>query len=155
MVLLNAPNWVSATYLRPYLQFAGRPLPRRAYLLNLSPYAAALSRTGPSTLELRFHCGQMLTTEFERVGRGSPIAMGTIVDSGLFHATVLVAGPVGPKAVRFDFLQDLDGTPLFVFWDGSHYQPVVMPPPGAALELPALAQGVGRLRAPAPNCRQE
>ncbi len=153
VVLLDAPTWVSATYLSSYLGFAGRPVPRTAYLLNLSPYPAAVTRTGPSTLELRFHCGEMLTTEFERVERGSPMAAGTTVDAGLFRATVLESGAVGPTAVRFDFTQRLDQGPLFVRWAGSHYQPVVMPPPGASLELPALAQGVGSLRAPAPVCR--
>ncbi len=153
VVLLNAPTWVSATYLRPYLGFAGRPIPRTAYLINLSPYPAEVTRTGPSTLLLRFRCGQMLTTEFERVERGSPMGRGTIADAGLFRATVLETGPIGPTAVRFDFAQDLDTGPLFVIWTDSHYQPVAPPPPGAALELPALAQGVGNLRAPAPACR--
>ncbi len=153
VVLLNAPTWVSATFLRPYLHSAGRPMPRTAYLLNLSPYPAEVTRTGPSTLLLRFRCGQMLTTEFERVERGSPLAAGTIVDAGLFRATVLETGPIGPTAVRFDFTQNPDTGPVFVTWAGSHYQPVVPPTPGAALELPALTQGVGSLRAPAPVCR--
>jgi hypothetical protein len=153
VVLLDAPTWISATYLRPYLGFAGRPMPRTAYLLNLSPYPAAVTRTGPSTMELRLHCGGMLTTEFEKVERGSPMAAGTIVDAGLFHATVLETGPAGPMAVRFNFTQNLDDGPLFVRWADSHYQPVAMPATGVALELPALAQGVGRLRAPAPTCR--
>jgi hypothetical protein len=153
VVLLNAPTWVSATYLRQYLSFAGRPIPRTTYLLNLSPYPARVTRTGPSTLELQFHCGEMLTTEFEKVERGSPMAVGTTVDAGLFRATVLEAGAIGPKAVRFDFTQDLDAGTLFVRWADPHYQPVALQPPGAALELPALAQGVGSLRAPAPACR--
>ncbi len=153
VVLLNAPTWVSATYLRPYLLFAGRPAPRTSYLLNLSPYPAAVTRTGPSTLELRLHCGEMLTTEFEKVTRGSPIPAGTMVDAGLFRATVLEAGPTGPRAVRFDFARNPDDGPLFVRWAGTHYQPVELPPPGAGLELPALAKGVGRLRVPPPTCR--
>jgi hypothetical protein len=153
VVLLNAPTWISATYLRPYLAFAGLPIPRTAYVLNLSPYPAAVTRTGLSTLELRFQCGEMLTTEFEKVVRGSPMTAGTIADAVLFRATVLEAGPIGPMAVRFDFTQNLDEGPLFIRWAGSHYQPVAMPPPGAALELPALAQGIGSLRAPAPTCR--
>jgi hypothetical protein len=152
VVLLNTPTWVSATYLRPYLAFAGRPFPRTTYLLNLSPYPATVTRTGPTTIELRFHCGEMLITEFERVQRGSPLAAGSRVDAGLFRATVLEAGPVGPKAVQFDFTQSLDHGPLFVQWADSHYQPVTMPPPGGVLELPALAQGVGNMHAPAPNC---
>lgn len=152
VVLLNTPTWVSATYLRPYLSFAGRPYPRRSYLLNLSPYPAAVTRTGPATFELRLHCGEMLTTEFERVERGSPLPAGSRVDAGLFRATVLEAGAVGPKAVRFDFTQSLDHRPLFVLWADSHYQPVTMPPPGGVLELPALAQGIGSMHAPAPDC---
>ena len=155
VVLLDAPTWVSATYLPSYLAISGRPYPRRTYLLNLSPYPAALSRTGPATLELRLHCGEMLTTEFEKVERGSPIPAGTVVDAGLFHATVLAAGRVGPTAVRFDFSRNIDAGPLFVRWVNSRYEPVALPPPGAVLELPALAQGVGRLLAPAPTCTGE
>ncbi len=153
VVLLNAPTWVSATYLSPYLAFAGRPFPRTAYLLNLSPYPAAVTPTGPATLELRFHCGQMLTTEFEKVERGSPVPAGTTVDAGLFRATVLEAGPIGPRAVRFEFTQHLDEGPLFVRWADTHYEPVAMPRSGAVLELPGLAQGVGRLRVSAPTCK--
>ncbi len=152
LVLLDAPTWVSATYLPSYLAHAGRPCPRTTYLLNLTPYPAAVARAGPSTLELRFHCGEMLTTEFEKVERGSPIEPGTVVDAGLFRATVLESGAVGPKAVRFDFTRNVDDGPLFVRWADSHYEPVALPPPGGVLELPALAQGVGRLQAPAPVC---
>ena len=152
VVLLNAPTWVSATYLRPYLDFAGKPFPKTSYLLNLSPYPAAITRTGPSTFDLRFHCGEMLTTEFERVQRGSPLPAGSSVDAGLFRANVLEAGSVGPKAVRFEFGQSLDHGPLFVQWSYSRYLPVTIPPIGSILELPALAQGIGDMHAPAPDC---
>ncbi len=153
VVLLDAPTWVSATYLSSYLAISERPYPRRTYLLNLSPYPATLSRTGPATLELRLQCGEMMSTEFERVQRGSTIPAGTVVDAGLFKATVLAAGSVGPTAVRFDFSQNIDAGPMFARWTDSRYEPVAMPPPGAVLELPALAQGVGRLLAPAPTCK--
>ncbi len=153
IVLVNAPTWVSATYLQSYLAAAGRPYPRRTYILNLSPYPATLSRNGPTTLELRFRCGEMLTSEFEKVERGSPIPVGTVIDAGIFHATVLESGTTGPTAVRFDFRQSFDTGPLFVRWIESRYEPVDVPALGSALELPALAQGVGRLRAPAPVCK--
>lgn len=151
-MLLNTPHWSSATYLIPCLGHAGRPYPQSAHLLNLSPYPARLVRTGPATLELRLRCGELLTTEFERLERKTPIPAGTAVDAGVFRATVLEAGIVGPKAVRFDFSEDLDRAPMLVQWDTSHYKPLVIPPVGAAVELPALSQGIGRLRSPAPSC---
>ncbi len=86
------------------------------------------------------------------MARGSPIAAGTVVAAGLFRATVIVAGLAGPKAVRFDFTQNPDNGPLFAHWVGNHYESVALPRPGEALELPALAQAVGSLQAPAPTC---
>lgn len=152
VALLNTPHWSSATYLIPCLGLEGRPYPRAAHLLNLSPFPASVTRTGPSTLELRLHCGELLTTEFERLERKGPIPVGAVVEAGALRATVLDTGVLGPKAVRFDFLENLDSGPILLRWDGSRYQTLRAPAVGAGIELAGVAQGIGRLRSPAPVC---
>ena len=98
---------------------------------------------------------RLVADSASKVVCGSRMAAGTIVNAGLFRATVLEAGSIGPMAVRFDFTQYLDEETLFFRWADSQYQPVAMPPPGDFVELPGLAQSIGRLCAPAPTCRQE
>jgi hypothetical protein len=154
VVLLNAPHVLSAIYLPSYLVLDGRPAPRATFILSLSPYPASVTRTGLSALELRFRCGSMLATDLEQLVRNSPIPAGTIVETRLFRVTVLEAGASGPTAVRFDARRNLDEGALLMRWSGSRYQPVATPRVGSAIQLPAVAQGIGNLRAPAPECRE-
>jgi hypothetical protein len=152
VVLLNAPHVLSATYLRHYFVLYRQPSPRAAFVVNLSPWPATVTRTGPTTLELRFTCGEMFTTEFERLLRSTPLPPGASVEVGAFRVTVLATGGAGPKAVRFDFAANLDDGPRLVRWSVARYQPLATPPVGGVIELPAVAQGIGSLRAPAPTC---
>lgn len=155
VVLLNAPHWASASYIGPILSLAGRPAPRAVHALNLSPFPAEVSRTTSSSLVFRLECGEMLTTTFEQVTRDEPIPAGASFDAGLFRATVLETGAIGPKAVRFDFSRSLEEGIQLMRWGDGRYEPVPLPRVGDSLRLGPLSIGLGKLRSPAPTCGRE
>jgi hypothetical protein len=152
LLLVDAPHWASAFFLSAYLGMEARPYPHSAHVLNLSPFPATLTRVSPVALELRLKCGEMLTTEFERLMRGSRLRKGYEADAGLFRAVVLEMGVQGPTAVRFDFLKGLGPRSSLARWSGERYEIFDVPPLGWSVDLPAISQGFGRLRTAAPVC---
>ena len=155
VVLLNAPHWISASFIGPTLYLAGRPVPPAAHVLNLSPFPIEVSRPAARTLLFRLECGALLTTPFEQLVRSEPLAAGASFEVGLFRATVLEADSRGATAVRFDFIRPLEENLLFLQWAGERYEAVTFPPVGGSLRLGPLALGMGGLKAPPPACLRD
>jgi len=113
-LVLNSPNWIVSTHIPLMRQWDGRPRGRSWRPLAQTPHPFVLRRTDDRTLELTMQNGELLTSVFESLYRGTrwPLRKGDQVPAGLFVVEVLDDNGRGPTRVAFRFQGSLDSPSL-------------------------------------------
>lgn len=138
----------------PYLaRTRGRPVPRAWRALAATALPFTVLRASRSTLVLEAELGSLLDAGAISTLRDPThaFAEGAVIDAGAMRVTVLEAGELGPRKLRFDWERDLDDgsfVALVPRIDG--LAPIALPRVGERLRVGGLAEaGVfGRLPPP-------
>lgn len=127
LVILHAPNYVSAEYLPAMRAARGLSVPNFTWLLHEGPEQPEITRVDARTLELHDPRGWPASgfSEYWRSASQRPFEVGETIKTVDFVAEVLEVEAGKPTRVRFRFRSQLEH-PSFVWaaWDGQDFAPV-------------------------------
>ena len=140
LVVVNAPDGMHWSTIPAVHRHRGLPQPSWTVVLGATRHEVHLTRQDAHSLRLYSPLGY-LEDPLSAVWRApsSPLAKGQLVSVRGFRATVLRRTFDGrPLEVEFRFDRELDDPMLrLVYWNGSHYTPLALPPVGQTLLLPS------------------
>jgi hypothetical protein len=127
LVLVHAPNYVSAEYLPAMRASRGLSVPNFTWLLHEGLEAPAITRVDARTLELHDPLGWPASgfSEYWRSASHRPFTVGETIRTVDFVAEVLEVDAGKATRMRFRFRTQLEH-PTFVWaaWDGHDFAPV-------------------------------
>jgi len=139
VVILSVSDPFVGFYPMIVREYMGYPRPALWATLSAAPFGVRVSRSDSRSLELEIIGGEMLSTEFERLLRGSqfPFQAGEELDFSDYRVKILELGEDGPKKIRVHFAEALDtGAYQFLTLQDGHLRKVALPPSGESIELP-------------------
>lgn len=127
LVIIHAPNHVSAEYLPAVRRLRGLAAPNFSWLLHDGPRPPKVRRIDARTLELRAPDGWPATlfSAYWRSTSHAPFAVGETIKTIDYVATIKEVDRGKPTVVEFQFRAPLEhATLVWATWSGSEFEPV-------------------------------